>query len=543
MGSESTKIICAICYEDVKPLVEDLQSVSLCGHVFHELCLQQWLEYCPRNKKASCPVCKHSCSDKDVHRLYFQSTSELTQQTRSQRSHAPDSENAEGLRETVKKLECQLVVAATRLETQQDHVKELCEQLSICQDRAQKADAARVKAFRDKNCSEMTLLRKQEELAKSTAECSRLLEKNLALAKELATHKLVTNLDLEEDQIVKLACVGRGSNTDDIIDTLRKSLVIRNKSYKELLEKCNQLGMSENHSIRKLEKAVERIKRLKATVQELERTLEEKENATIRSNAKSNVTLLKVVNSALNMSNALHISQDVGSKMPLNNVNFFSEKSHDHVSEIDLSAQKNGGPSIMQGPERLHGFGVGNVSIIRPDENVIDHKFHDTNQLFYGANKGEPGVQHTRPYPPSKCAIPGVPDIFENVFDPFLVLERADDNEINCTTDGSVNLSLNQEMAGELMGIIDNNSFLPIKREVGRAHFASTLTSEEPMPGGSIVSKGANGIAGKWCRQAKSALSSPGQDQKIPSSGTFIAVGANGRGGQIKVFKNPKQSL
>ncbi|WJX86923.1 hypothetical protein P8452_69170 [Trifolium repens] len=49
--------ICSICYEGLNPITEDLQSVSICGHVFHELCLQQWFEYCA-SKKHTCPVCK-----------------------------------------------------------------------------------------------------------------------------------------------------------------------------------------------------------------------------------------------------------------------------------------------------------------------------------------------------------------------------------------------------------------------------------------------------------------------------------------------------
>ena len=36
-GSTFAKTICTICYEDLKPIVEDLQSISVCGHVFHEL--------------------------------------------------------------------------------------------------------------------------------------------------------------------------------------------------------------------------------------------------------------------------------------------------------------------------------------------------------------------------------------------------------------------------------------------------------------------------------------------------------------------------
>ena len=36
-GTSIGKTICSICYEDLKPLVEDLQAISICGHVFHEL--------------------------------------------------------------------------------------------------------------------------------------------------------------------------------------------------------------------------------------------------------------------------------------------------------------------------------------------------------------------------------------------------------------------------------------------------------------------------------------------------------------------------
>ncbi|CAL5322675.1 unnamed protein product [Camellia sinensis] len=54
-GSTITKPICSICYEDLNPIIEDLQSISICGHVFHELCTA------------------------NVSRLYFQSVGNLYQ--------------------------------------------------------------------------------------------------------------------------------------------------------------------------------------------------------------------------------------------------------------------------------------------------------------------------------------------------------------------------------------------------------------------------------------------------------------------------------
>ena len=35
----ASSAICSICYEDLKPVAENLQSISACGHVFHELWL------------------------------------------------------------------------------------------------------------------------------------------------------------------------------------------------------------------------------------------------------------------------------------------------------------------------------------------------------------------------------------------------------------------------------------------------------------------------------------------------------------------------
>ncbi|KAM0015910.1 hypothetical protein Hdeb2414_s0032g00715961 [Helianthus debilis subsp. tardiflorus] len=40
MSDETTQaLICSICHEDLNPIVEDLQAISVCGHVFHELWL------------------------------------------------------------------------------------------------------------------------------------------------------------------------------------------------------------------------------------------------------------------------------------------------------------------------------------------------------------------------------------------------------------------------------------------------------------------------------------------------------------------------
>ncbi|CAL5354861.1 unnamed protein product [Camellia sinensis] len=78
-GSTIAKPIRSICYEDLNPIINDLQSISICSHVFHELCLQQYIEYCSNAKKKRCPVCKQAFSEANVSQLYFQSVGNLYQ--------------------------------------------------------------------------------------------------------------------------------------------------------------------------------------------------------------------------------------------------------------------------------------------------------------------------------------------------------------------------------------------------------------------------------------------------------------------------------
>ncbi|CAL0330984.1 unnamed protein product [Lupinus luteus] len=102
----------------------------------------------------------------------------------------------------------------------------------------------------------------------------------MALAKELAALKLVSYLDLDEEDILKLTTLGNGANSKDTIDTIKKSLVLWNKSYRELMAKCNLLGRGE-------EKVKEKSTKLKARVQELQTTVEVKESEYLMSHKAS----------------------------------------------------------------------------------------------------------------------------------------------------------------------------------------------------------------------------------------------------------------
>ncbi|KAI3887198.1 hypothetical protein MKX03_022606 [Papaver bracteatum] len=73
--TEPSNTICTICYEHLKPPNEAIRAISICGHVFHDLCLKQWLDYCiQKTRIATCPVCKQKFSRENITRLYFQTT-------------------------------------------------------------------------------------------------------------------------------------------------------------------------------------------------------------------------------------------------------------------------------------------------------------------------------------------------------------------------------------------------------------------------------------------------------------------------------------
>ncbi|RWW81710.1 hypothetical protein BHE74_00009864 [Ensete ventricosum] len=124
--TRGSKPICTICYEDLKPLVEHLQAVPICGHVFHELCLQQWLEYCPAGKKPTCPVCNQSCPLRRPTRLYFQSAGDSSAATQTTTTACVSQRpSSEALAAEVRRLELKLASLTANFEIQQTHLKEL----------------------------------------------------------------------------------------------------------------------------------------------------------------------------------------------------------------------------------------------------------------------------------------------------------------------------------------------------------------------------------------------------------------------------------
>lgn len=163
-GTTFAKAICSICYEDLKPIVEDIQAISICGHVFHELwystptpppqththasheksqfeinyvflvvrawnpSLQQWFEYCSNTKKCTCPVCKQLCSANNANRLYFQSVGDSNDPVLTQKP-IDYEEDPEELHSEVSRLLTKVTGLTSVLERQGKKLKEVDEEV------------------------------------------------------------------------------------------------------------------------------------------------------------------------------------------------------------------------------------------------------------------------------------------------------------------------------------------------------------------------------------------------------------------------------
>ncbi|KAF3626512.1 putative pentatricopeptide repeat-containing protein, mitochondrial [Capsicum annuum] len=549
-GNTFAKTICSICYEDLKPVVEDLQSISLCGHVFHELCLQQWFEYCTNGKKKNCPVCKQTCTEKNTHRLYFQSVGDPNDPSLSQKP--PDSEEGTPceLRNEVKRLEGKVLKLVSTLEQQQEDLKEVNVELFSCKEQLKVEVALKNEAKKQKTATEQLLRVKSQELDQSTLECRRLQERNMALAKELAALKLVCDVNLGEEEVLKLASLGNVANSKETVDVLKKSLVIRNKSYKELMTKCNTLGRGEARTLSKLEKAVEKIDKLKARVHELEMAVEGRDNEalrTLRTSANFEIESRKgfskepkVVKCSYEnqkrepADTVVHLHQVTGSghdsgrgekrKVMCNDGSeedttdcmIASCLDQDYREKNSLQENKDGG--ILETFSRVHQ--VSNRKL----NPLIDHK-KSVHESVYSRLKRSSGTADA-----TQAKVSDNKDELSGLK--------------SCGKSSTVNMSP--------ITILDDDDLLPlddfshcepsfhIRKETSAATSLAEL-GDHCFSGGLLGPDGTNRHLGKWCKkvQNKGSAGLPGSGA---NSGDLISVGADGRGGRIKVLRSINQA-
>ncbi|XP_057780411.1 uncharacterized protein LOC130998980 [Salvia miltiorrhiza] len=516
------KTICSICFEDLKPLVEDLQSISVCGHVFHELCLQQWFEYCPNVKKRSCPICKQACTNANVGRLYFQSIGD-SDDCSSQKPHDCEG-NPKELQREVNRLEGKVAGLSSSLEQQQKDFKEVKEELLMCSEQLKTEVALKHEALSQTATSQQLLRVKSEELDRSTLECMRFKERNMALARELATYRLAYDMDLKEDDAMKLASLGNDGGSREGNYLLIKSLDTHKKSYKELLAKCNDLGRREARCSEELENANKKIKKLKLRVRELATVVEMKENAALRVLKDQNIKLKRN-------------SHDNQMKRPVNQTGL------DDILDISFSLEKEEFPKPMSGKCTIN--------------NKVPGFTHDRNEQV----RGPPSPNEDKDRLCSSTSIQGssyknsIPCADDNVIveecrDPRPVpcfdggkddVELVNsDNKVGVSFSLSLKKSRKRHRADEVPSNIDDEVICfgdtnPVQTSVhnGKETSSSTPVSEPDthcFTGGLLGPDGTNWHLGKWCKKAQNQGSNA-------RAGDLIAVGADGRGGRIKVMR------
>ncbi|KMT20407.1 hypothetical protein BVRB_1g004030 [Beta vulgaris subsp. vulgaris] len=538
------KTICSICYEDLKPIVEDLQAISICGHVFHELCLQQWFEYCTNTKKQTCPVCKQCCTHKDVGRLYFQSVGDpILSQTQESGKNGDaecpesgkngDAECLELLRMEVKRLETKVSGLGSALELHQNDLKQLNNELEVCKEQLSKELKLKTEALRQKECIQAMLQTKSSDLVKSNLECSKLQERNLALVKEMAALKLVSDCNLEEEEISKLATVGHASNAQDAIDVLKKSLVIRNKSYKELMAKCNSLGRGEARSTRKLEKAKEKILKLKNRVQELETGIEAKENEVLRSlKASKNINCNDVTLPSANKSKN---PSSVFMRSPI------EQKSQSPTSVIDLDEEETDNPFMVKETSKSDA-----TAKCKGDGRTLQHKeVKDYDYLIH--DEDEPQKLKTVDTYSKACNSKDGSYQKGKSVEP-VDLEYKEDPMQQANQHCGLSGFAGSEMLNDYSVAKGASGLLLQDIRQVQPSFKTNVDFSSPIPlaepgnqcftGGLLGPDGANRYLGKWCKrpQNKPPLGSSSDTESL------IAMGADGRGGRVKVLKSLNQT-
>nr|XP_009411152.1 PREDICTED: E3 ubiquitin-protein ligase TRAIP-like isoform X3 [Musa acuminata subsp. malaccensis] len=510
-----SKPICTICYEDLKPLVEHLQAAPICGHVFHELCLQQWFEYCPAGKKPICPVCNQSCPLRRPTRLYFQSAGDSAAATQTTiTSFVSQRPSSEALAAEVGRLELKLASLTAKFEIQETHLKELNDEVSSWKESATREEAKRLAIKKEKERIEQFLHAKTEELNRKSLECLRLEERNLGLGKELAALKLATDLNLGEEEMVKLASLGHGCNHDNAIDVMKRSLALRNKSYKELMAQCNNLGRAETRSRQNLDKAIEKIRKMKMRIQELEKALEDKENGFLRDLKASKKRKAKGISGGLQAHNDLASPADKDKN--------FAMDLNDDASFFDVDALKHR-PSLHEDLYRQSD--TGNQSELYKSADI---------QKRSSCEQDASSCPNREAYsickPSDASGKSWIPDISKHR------TENTDEHGGRSQIDST--------WVKEVLSIDNITKKKPSAENITetQACNAAAIHGDGCFPGvlgTSIVNKN----VGRWCKQDLKKPSSSLGMEASKSSGDLIAVGADGRGGRIKILRSGGHSL
>lgn len=402
-----------------------------------------------------------------------------------------------------------------------------------------------------------------------------LQEKNQSMAKDLAAHKLVADTDLGEEEILRLGNYRHGTNSEAFIETLTKSLILRNKSYKELMTRCNELGMGESRALRKFEKTSEQLKKTKARVQELEKILEEKDHACLRDLSKSSLKTQGDDRSANRPLNNQTGSKRINAPRISLSDRPASDSAVSRVQDIDLQQD------IV--PDNLF-----KVSGSRQNLEVVPRaELPDVQLPIIVRERGLMGIEHVQPTCPQNGNTSGEnfssrkrsrseekaagPDIrkdneatstgfsFWVIKSKRLLQEIKMLNESKSLTDSGMATGGQRALTPSSVAqkSFPRPGLLALSRDDGSAAVSSSICINQPnlispriehkadtevfvtAPENiNLVNKTIMPTANNYIGFSKRASS----ERPSTSSSTFIVSGADGRGGRVTVFKPPSLS-
>ncbi|KAJ1403497.1 hypothetical protein SESBI_27205 [Sesbania bispinosa] len=313
------------------------------------------------------------------------------------------------------------------------------------------------------------------------------------------------------------------------------------------MAKCNLLGRGEARYSKKLEKAKEKIVKLKARVQELETMVEVKENEYLMSlkvpkKAKSSKNLENSINSisnsdALAASNFSLKEQGKQSSTPKPGIDLTANDDSKYLQSLkieNLNATKNEAVNISNGSKTTLSLDKERDCIFI-DDDATDYtkalpecpKHNYKDQKRDGDTFSKPSLVKpeaasrikTGPSFQGKC----------NLDEPSRVdIDIKMDDISACAMNEDATLQANVKQAQPVVNI--------------RKESPLTLSNSVDIcfSGGLLGPDGTHRYLGKWCKRGQNSEST---STKGSNNGDLIAVGADGRGGRIKVLRNSSQSF